>query len=984
MHHLLPRLGVLAVALALAGLVSPAEAQSCTTSWTDASGGLWSDAGNWSAGVPDASDNACIVLPGTYTVTLDVTATVNSLTLGRTSGAGTQTLLNTNRVLTLNNPSAILPRGVYDWQGGQLTGTLVNGGLVVTSSSSFKDLRDGTLDNRALVTMGGPTGIRFISDATFVNAASGVFDLQIDANHLANGGGSGTRAFVNNGLVRKSGGTGISTLGSVAFNNNATVRAETGTIRLASSSTHTDATFTANAGAAVQFSSGTHTVVGTLSGNPAGTVTVSGATLTGGQLDFGGTGLEWQFGPFADLTNVGLLRLTGSSFKDVSSTTVTNAGVVEVVGTTGLRLFSGGTFVNNALFDFQTDAGLAFGGGSPASAFVNNGLVRKSGGTGISIVSSGLVFNNNAVVRAEVGTLRLDANGTHTDATFTATAGAEVLFSNGTHTVVGSLSGEPAGAVALANSATLTGDALDFGGTGLEWRNSDVLKDITNVGLLRLTGSSFKDVSSTTVTNAGVVEVVGGIGLRLFSGGTFVNNALFDLQTDAGFAFGGGTGINTFVNDGVLRKSGGTGISIVSSGLVFDNNGTVSVASGEIDVNAAFNHADGARIQGTGTFDKTNATFVHDGDTAPGTSPGILTWQDDWTPSDDAALVVEIGGDTPGDDYDQLAVTGDAVLNGTLRIEIAIGDAPGIGDAFTVLTAAGELTGSFDTVEGPFGYTFTVDADEDADEVVVTVNTVPNFDLAAVNTNPTGSPIRVTRPGAIQFAYAVTNNTNAPITGDVFFTAQLGSTTLAQGRILSGTLPANSSSPALSFTQPVPGFAPPGTYTYTIKIGQFPSVVVDQVAFTVVVNAAAREAGETGEATPEAWAAREATPWLAADGTVLMAAPELTELHDGPAEAGDIAAAASTAVPETFGLAAAYPNPFRQQTTFALDVPEAARVMVAVYDALGRRVAVLLDGEVEAATHRLSFDASSLPSGVYLVRATGAGATAMQRVTLVR
>ncbi len=964
------RLGLLALALALVGF-SPAQAQSCTTNWTDAGGGVWSDAANWSAGVPGASDDACITLAGTYTVTLDVSPTIRSLTLGRPSG-GRQTLLNTNRVLTLNSPGAVLSRGVYDWQGGQLTGTLVNSGLVAISGGSFKDLRDGTLDNRALVTMGSTAGIRFISEATFVNAASGVLDLQGDASHFANGGGSGTRAFVNNGLVRKSGGTGISTLGSVAVDNSATVRAETGTIRLASSGTHTDATFTANAGATVQFTSGTHTVVGTLSGNPAGAVTVTGAMLTGEQLGFGGTGLEWQFGRFVDLTNVGLLRLTGSSFKDVSNTTVTNAGVVEVVGNTGLRLFSGGTFVNNALFDLQTDAGFSFGGGSPASTFVNNGVLRKSGGTGLSSVNSGLVFNNNGTVRAEVGMLRLNTGGTHTDATFTAAAGAEVRFSNGTHTVVGRISGEPAGAVA-AEAGTLTGDALDFGGTGLEWRSGNVLQDITNVGLLRLTGSSFKDLSGATVTNEGLTEVVGATGLRFIFGATFVNAAggTFDIQTDADFASGGGTGTKAFVNDGVLRKSGGTGTSSVASGLVFDNNGTVSVVSGEIDVNAAFNHADEARIQGTGTFDITNATFAHDGDTAPGTSPGILTWQNDWTPSDDAALVVEIGGDTPGDDYDQLAVTGDATLNGTLRIEIAVGDAPGIGDMFTVLTAGGELSGSFDTVEGPFGYTFDVTVDEGADEVTVEVLTVPNFDLVAVNGDPAGSPVVVAKPGTIQFAYAVTNNTNAPITGDVFFTAQLGSTTLAQGRILSGTLPPNASSPVLSFTQPVPGFAPNGTYTYSIKIGQFPGVVVDQVDFTVEVTSAARPI-----AGGETWAVREATPWLAADGSVLMAATS-----DAAVETAE---AAVSAVPEAFGLAAAYPNPFRSSTTFALDVPKSGRVAVSVYDALGRRVAVLVDAEVEAGTHRLLWDASALPSGLYLVRATGVGATAVQRVTLVR
>ncbi len=47
-------------------------------------------------------------------------------------------------------------------------------------------------------------------------------------------------------------------------------------------------------------------------------------------------------------------------------------------------------------------------------------------------------------------------------------------------------------------------------------------------------------------------------------------------------------------------------------------------------------------------------------------------------------------------------------------------------------------------------------------------------------------------------------------------------------------------------------------------------------------------------------------------------------------------------------------------------------------------MATLLDGEVEAATHRLAWDASGLPSGVYLVRMSAEGFAAVQRVTLVR
>ncbi len=979
MHRFLPLLAL--AGLLLAGLSSPAQAQSCTTNWTSPSGGNWSNAANWSAGVPGASDDACIILPGAYTVTLDVSPTVNSLTLGQTAGAGRQTLLNTSRVLTLTNPGTVRARGVYDWQGGQLTGTLVNGGLVALSGSSFKDLRNGTLDNRALVTMGGNSGPRFISEAAILNAAGATFDVQSDAD-IVSGGGTGTRTFVNNGLVRKSGGTAGSSLSvfGVTFVNNALVRAEVGTIEFDGPSLHTDAVLDASAGAAVQFDNGTHTVVGTLSGSPAGAVFVdSGATLTGGQLDFGGTGFEWRGGDgLAEITNVGLLRLTTSSFKDIRDATVTNEGLTELVGTAGLRFIFEATFVNapGGVFDFQSDADIVSGGGTGDKAFVNNGLVRKSAGTGSSVLSVfGVTFENNTLVRAEVGTIEFSGVSTHTNAMLDAAAGAAVRFASGTHTVVGTLSGEPAGAV-FTDSGTLTGDALDFSGTGFEWRGGDGLAEITNVGLLRLTTSSFKDIRDATVTNEGLTELVGTAGLRFIFEATFVNapGGVFDFQSDADIVSGGGTGDKAFVNNGLVRKSAGTGSSVLSVfGVTFENDagGVVSVESGEFDVNGPFDHAAGARIQGTGIFDKINATFTHDGDTAPGTSPGILTWQNDWVPNASSTLLIEIGGDTPGDDYDQLAVQGDAALGGTLRLSSSVGSPPEVGDTFTILTADGDVTGTFDTVELPFGY--AVNVAYNAEDVVVTVTQVPDFDLVATNT----TSLTVTPGGSVTFSYSITNNTALPIDGEFWFLATPSNTA---GIIRQGTLPGMTTITG-TYTQLIPPTAPPGTYSYRLRIGGFPSSVVDEEVFTLVIEPAARLAAEAG---PVAWTVSEVAPWRTADGRVIPSELGDAALTDAGSATQADAAASREALPAAFGLAPAYPNPARDQAALALALPEAGPVAVAVYDALGRRVAVLAEGEREAGTHRLVLDGSSLPSGTYLVRAVGAGTAVTQRVTLVR
>ncbi len=86
----------------------------------------------------------------------------------------------------------------------------------------------------------------------------------------------------------------------------------------------------------------------------------------------------------------------------------------------------------------------------------------------------------------------------------------------------------------------------------------------------------------------------------------------------------------------------------------------------------------------------------------------------------------------------------------------------------------------------------------------------------------------------------------------------------------------------------------------------------------------------------------------------------------------------------TLALHTPYPNPLRSVTTLTLDMPKATAVRIAVYDVLGREVAVLLDRAVAAGQHSVSFDGADLPSGVYLIRATTDGAEQTERVTLIR
>lgn len=73
-------------------------------------------------------------------------------------------------------------------------------------------------------------------------------------------------------------------------------------------------------------------------------------------------------------------------------------------------------------------------------------------------------------------------------------------------------------------------------------------------------------------------------------------------------------------------------------------------------------------------------------------------------------------------------------------------------------------------------------------------------------------------------------------------------------------------------------------------------------------------------------------------------------------------------VPAAYRLAPNYPNPFNPATAIGFDLPEAARVRLAVFDVLGREVALLVDEQRPAGRHAVRFEAGHLPSGVYLYR----------------
>lgn len=67
----------------------------------------------------------------------------------------------------------------------------------------------------------------------------------------------------------------------------------------------------------------------------------------------------------------------------------------------------------------------------------------------------------------------------------------------------------------------------------------------------------------------------------------------------------------------------------------------------------------------------------------------------------------------------------------------------------------------------------------------------------------------------------------------------------------------------------------------------------------------------------------------------------------------------------SFELSQSYPNPFNSRTEVEFTIPKRELVIVEVYDVLGRKVRTLMNKFLEPGKHRILFDASGIPNGVY-------------------
>jgi hypothetical protein len=109
------------------------------------------------------------------------------------------------------------------------------------------------------------------------------------------------------------------------------------------------------------------------------------------------------------------------------------------------------------------------------------------------------------------------------------------------------------------------------------------------------------------------------------------------------------------------------------------------------------------------------------------------------------------------------------------------------------------------------------------------------------------------------------------------------------------------------------------------------------------------------------------------DGLTIYSNDLVTSLEDN-----------ETIIPENITLYQNFPNPFNPTTNILIELKTTAFVSLEVFNSLGERVAVLLNNQLSAGSMKVSFDASSLSTGVYLYRLNVNGVTISKKMMLIK
>jgi T5SS/PEP-CTERM-associated repeat protein len=421
-----------------------------------------------------------------------------------------------------------------------------------------------------------------------------------------------------------------------------------------------------------------------------------------GVLNLGGAGTSWTGSGFFDVGRFG--QATFNVFDGANVSTHSGRIAVAATSTTSSANISGvGSRWTTADFVTIGEAGtgaLVVSDGAAVDVGYFLSLGNSAGGTGRLEVagsatdpeSPGTLIPSTvtSAYQIAVGHLGEGFAVVHEGARLVSSKADSPTASSG---IIGHFS-DTEGRVEIRGDGSLwMGDGtvnIGFRGTGtLEIQQGGRVESVDGV-MARLPGSS------------GTVALTGEGSAWLVQDSLYVGGRAASLAPgDEGSAGPGGAA--------TLTVSAGAYVAVGNSIELFDQ-GTINVAAGgsiivgQGDPGAAapstLHVYAGGSLLGSSNI---QGDVINQGLIAPGNSPGTLTISGNYTQSSGAALMIEIAGTTPGEQYDVLNVIGNASISSDTALNVSLvgGFVPSAGDSFEILAVGGHLSGAFTTVALP-------------------------------------------------------------------------------------------------------------------------------------------------------------------------------------------------------------------------------------------------------------------------------------------
>jgi fibronectin-binding autotransporter adhesin len=662
----------------------PLSAQ--TYDWTAVGGGNWNTAANWSpAGPPVAAGTARFAIPNNYAVSLTANTAVGLFTQSQgdltlhLSGFTLQTTNTLNNgmgatgtsALTINN-GTFLPGNFSVGANFGSTSTLnLNPGTTTTIGSGvFFVGTAGTgtvnINGGADLTSGANTGLGINATGTGTATVNGAGSTWTVNGSLRTGiTGNGTLNILNGGAVTATalvigenpGGTGTMTIGGA--NSVFTTAGTTNIGGLFDAAPSDSGTLTINTGGTANFNGNTLLRTTSTVNVSGGTLNLNNLTVTPGAV-FNWTAGTVQFANASTLTDPVLQLITGGTHTIGAGRTLTVSD--------GTLDFNSGTVIRGGTLnagDFNINAPLTI---TEFGRVATTGVVTVGDDSVVQVEAFGTLGSTSLILN-DGGLLQLNAP-TATVSGFTANNSGTI---QGTGRFTAGLNNGTGGTIRAR-----AGDHLIIHGIGP-----------TNPGRIELSGGTIEYTKILSNLGNGIIS-----GRGEFRGGT--DNP-------------GGTGL---ANSGLVALSGGlsdfhgdlqnnpTGRVITSGGAIVTLYDDLKHNGAEFKVSAASSVVCFGEVSGAGSFTGSGTLYM-EGGYSPGNSPAMVTLGTNVILGDDNLLTLELGGHTPGSEYDQILLdsSGSLTAGGSLTVSLLGGFMPAAGDTFQVLRfGPGQVSGAFDSI----------------------------------------------------------------------------------------------------------------------------------------------------------------------------------------------------------------------------------------------------------------------------------------------